>query len=177
MEGPGHFEAQADMAGRRADVAALARPEAWQPLVGPAAPPPPAVPPSPLWARAMQATLNGHLVPFWGRIGARRRIAITDRAPIWPLWGAAEAEFVDAGGGRHYRVVHDKRLALALALRALRLAWRWTRAYPALVAAHRAAYGPMTAPEAWAARFAVGAADPESGLPLSGRSAYHRDRG
>lgn len=153
MDGPAHFETHADMATRRAEIALLAAPEAWQPLAGPPGAIPDPRAPSPVRARLMQVTLNGHLVPFWGRIGAARQIPLAARALTWPLWGAAGARIVDAAGGRAYAVRHDKVLAAAVLARALRLSWVWGRRYPHLVAAYRAAYGPMTAPEAWAARF------------------------
>ena len=159
MRGPALFEDTADMSARRPALAALAAPEAWVPdqdadgPAGPGAEPALHRPPSRLWARAMQASLNGHLVPFWALIAGRRRIGLAERALIWPLWGASRATFVDTAGGRSYSVRHDKRRAWALIRRALGLTWRWRRDYPALVAAYRAAYGPMTAPEAWQARF------------------------
>ena len=157
LDGPEHFERHADMAARRATIAALAVPEDWAPLPShPAtalAPPPLHRPPARLWGRALQATLNGHLVPFWRLIGTERQIDLSQRALIWPLWGAAGARFVDTAGGRSYSVQHDKARAAALIGRALRLTWRWWRAYPRLQAAYRAAYGPMTTPAAWAARF------------------------
>jgi len=152
LEGPTHFEDHADMAARRATLAALAAPEAWRDTPG-LPPPAPARPPGRVWSRLMLATLNGHLLPFWRHLGARRAIALTQRALIWPLWGAAEATFVDAVGGRSYSVRHDKRQALAISRQLMALTWRWWRAYPRLVTASRAAYGPMTAPAAWQARF------------------------
>jgi galactofuranosylgalactofuranosylrhamnosyl-N-acetylglucosaminyl-diphospho-decaprenol beta-1,5/1,6-galactofuranosyltransferase len=153
MQGPGHFETHADMGTRRAEIAALAAPEDWGPLTAPGTAPPDPRAPSRVWARLMQATLNGHLVPFWGRIGARRQIPIAARALTWPLWGAAGARFVDVAGARAYAVTHDKARAAAILGHALRLTWAWARGYRRLAAAYRAAYGPMTAPAAWAARF------------------------
>jgi galactofuranosylgalactofuranosylrhamnosyl-N-acetylglucosaminyl-diphospho-decaprenol beta-1,5/1,6-galactofuranosyltransferase len=153
MEGPGHFETHADMGLRRAEIAALAAPEDWGPLTAPGTVPPYPRAPSRVWARLMQATLNGHLVPFWGLIGARRQIPIAARALTWPLWGAAEARFVDVAGGRAYAVTHDKARAAAILGHALRLTWAWVRGYRRLAATYRTAYGPMTAPAAWAARF------------------------
>jgi GT2 family glycosyltransferase len=161
LAGPAMFEATADMAARRGELARIGAAEAWEPLRDPAEPPLRRPPPR-IWARLMQVLLNGHLMPFWGLIGARRRIGIAQRALIWPLWGAAAAEFVDAPGGRSYAVRHDKRQAAAIFVRAWRLTRAWRQGYETLRDLHRAAYGPMTTPEAWARRFGAPDAPPDA---------------
>lgn len=155
MEGPAHFERNADMAARRAGIARIATAESWVPLDRTEPEPPPARPPSRALALAMKFTLNGHLLPFFAAFGARRTIALSDRAVIWPFWGAARLRVVDVAGGRAYEVRHDKRRGLGLLVTAAGLAWRWRRAYAGLRSEYRSSYGPMTAPSAWARRFGL----------------------
>lgn len=178
MVGPQHFAANIDMAAKRAEIAALpwAADEVWKPLAtlppAPGLTPPRETPPHLLSARLLQATLNGHLLPFWRLYAAERRIDIDDRALIWPLWGAARARFVDTGAdtgadsgaepgaepdvGRGYEVRHSKRRAFAVLVRALGLAWRWRSAYTDLRAAYRSSYPEMTARAFWQAAFGPG---------------------
>ena len=154
MRGPGFFAENADMTAKRPQVAALIRTEAWAPLDdGSPLPPSRSTPPGWLLTQAMKYTFNGHLVPFWGVIGQRRRIAIADRGLIWTLWGLSEAQFVDATAGRGYTVRHDKRRFFALGLRAAGLTWRWIRLYPALKRAHRDSYGQLASRAFWQERF------------------------
>lgn len=157
MAGPDFFAANADMVAKRAEVAALIRTEAWQPLTGQDGgaelPPGRTAPPGPLLTQAMKYTLNGHLIPFWGRLGLRRQIPIARRGLIWTLWGLSEARFVDQDAGRAYTLRHDKGRFFALAGRALWLTFRWIRLYPGLKRAYRDSYGQLASRDFWHARF------------------------
>ena len=154
MQGPDFFAANANMTIRRQAVHALIRSEAWQ-KVDPASLPPeqPTPEPSRRFSLWMKYTLNGHLIPFWTRFGARRTIPMAERGLIWPLWGVAEARFVDHAGARAYVVRHDKGRAARIIARALGLTARWFWSAPRLRQAYRDSYGPMTTRSFWQTRF------------------------
>jgi galactofuranosylgalactofuranosylrhamnosyl-N-acetylglucosaminyl-diphospho-decaprenol beta-1,5/1,6-galactofuranosyltransferase len=156
MAGPGFFADNADMAARRHALTALMRTEAWRPAM----PADLAVPeiamdraPGRLFSALMKYTLNGHLIPFWSRIGRRRRIPVSHRGLIWALWGLSGATFVNAGDSRVYRVAHDKRRAVALLWRAFGMYRRWSRDYGALRDAHRRGYAELATRAFWQGRF------------------------
>ena len=156
MAGPGFFEANADMAAKRAEIGAIGKPEAWQPAedlkVDPLARPP-------MWyAQAMRASLNGHLIPFFGLFGRKVRVDLARRAFLWPLWGARAATFVDADAGRSYSVAHSKRRFFGLLWQLFQCLWRWNRDYSRLKQAHQQGYARMASPGWWRALFAKGPA-------------------
>jgi galactofuranosylgalactofuranosylrhamnosyl-N-acetylglucosaminyl-diphospho-decaprenol beta-1,5/1,6-galactofuranosyltransferase len=156
MQGPDHFTENADLAARRGVVAGLMRLEKWAPSVEPA---PALAQPLPLWRTyLMKFTLNGHLLPFFAYFGRKTQISILDRGPIWPVWGAAELQVIDAGAQRSYTVYHDKQRFLLLTLRVGRLTLRWFRRYPGLVRAYRNSYGQIATRAFWQAQFASGPA-------------------
>lgn len=153
MRGPGFFEANADMSTRRPEISALARDEAWRtmPPIGSEAVR--VAQPSRLWGQFMKILLNGHLVPFWSRLGSDTEIAAAHRGLIWPLWGKRRARFYDASGSRGYEVAHDKARFARIMWRALKLARRWRQDYPKLRAAHREGYENMAARPFWDRQF------------------------
>jgi hypothetical protein len=163
MAGPEFFEANADMAAKRAEIGALSKPEAWEAAtdltVDQMAPPPG------WYAHAMRLSLNGHLIPLWGLFGRRVRVGISRRAFLWPLWGARAATFVDPVGGRRYSVTHSKRQFFSLAGQLLACLWRWNRDYSSLKQAHRAGYTKMTNPGWWRGVFANGPEPLEAPTP------------
>lgn len=155
MRGPDFFAANADMARRRPEIAALARTEAWRP-VEPADFATPGMPlrePSLARGRLMKWLLNGHLVPFWRAFGRRARIPVSHRGLIWPLWGLREALFLNGDETRAYRVTHSKRRGWGLIWRSFRLYLRWRRDYPALRDAHRQGYRDLADRAFWDGRF------------------------
>ncbi len=156
MEGPEFFARNADMAKRRPEIAALAQTEAWRP----ATPDDLAVPeirtekvPALLFGRALFATLNGHLLPFWRLWGQTRRIPVTHRGLLWPLWGLKEAVFVNADETRAYRLRHSKARAAALLWRAFRQYLRWRRGLSGPARGAPAGLCPEAARPFWDARF------------------------
>ena len=156
LGGPAHFVTHITMADRRARIAALTGAERWGPC--------PAVLP-PAWddpaigrgrARAMRATLNGHLLPGFARRGRAVTVPLADRGGLAATRGAARAVFLDDGDGgdvRAYEVTHDKARALRLVLRGLWLSLRWVLAWPRLRRAFRASRTALTRPAFWAAQF------------------------
>ncbi|EAR49450.1 putative glycosyltransferase [Oceanicola granulosus HTCC2516] len=142
LAGPDHFAATADLAGRRADLAALRRAEAFAPAAGPRRPDEIRLPPGHRSLRLLlKLTFNGHLVPFFSRFGNRITLDATQRGRIRKVWGASELTVRD--GARAYTVRHSKRAAFREGWRLtrllVRLAWRrdalrrdWQAGYPRL---------------------------------------------
>lgn len=151
MQGPDFFRDAPDLGTRRADIAALTRSERWVPDDRPVPPAP--VPPSRWFARLMKATLNGHLLPFWGRLGRDVTLSIGDRGAIWPVWGAARLTYVDGGRGLAYSVRHDKRRFGRLSMRMLRLVALWYLHQGRLARDYRRSYPEMTSPAFWQGLF------------------------
>ncbi|EYD70565.1 hypothetical protein [Limimaricola hongkongensis] len=151
MRGPGFFAENADMSVRRPQISALARDEAWREMapLGPGAP----ARPGRIRTQLMKFTLNGHLLPFFSRLGGETAVPARERGLIWPVWGRRAARFYDGTGRRGYEVRHDKARFARIMRRALGLAHRWRRAYPALRDAHRAGYAEMASRPFWEARF------------------------
>lgn len=151
MRGPGFFAENADMSVRRPQISAFARDEVWR-EVAPQGPGEPARPGT-IKTQIMKFTLNGHLIPFWSRLGGETAVPARERGLIWPVWGKTAARFYDGTGRRGYEVCHDKARFGKIMRRATRLALRWRREYPALREAHRAGYEKMAARPFWEARF------------------------
>lgn len=154
MRGPDFFAANADMADKRAEIGKIAAPEAW--VDDPdRAQPAPCTHPGHRLSRWMVRTLNGHLIPFFKPFAREIEVNVTERALLWPLWGAGRVTFVDTGPEvtRSYTVAHDKRQFIKLAWRAAGLYLRWIRAYPALKKAHREGYATLATKDWWQERF------------------------
>lgn len=160
MRGPDFFEANADMGQRRADIRALTRAEAWAPA-DPADLPPadPAAPPPRLLQLAMLATLNGHLIPFFGLFGRHVTLRAGERGLLYRIWGAARITCRTADGTKAYTVRHSKAAALREGWRLARNGLRFLRAYPRLKADWQAAYPRLTGAEFWTARLGLRAAE------------------
>ena len=148
IAGPDFFEANADMSMRRAQIAALIDEEAWRD--GPA----PGqgrtrLPPDRLWVRVlMKLTLNGHLLPFFRRIGDHRVLPAAKRGVRRPLWGAARITYL-ADDGRHYTVTHSKRRAWRVSRAYWSAAWRLWRNHDRIRDDWRQGYARLTRPESW----------------------------
>lgn len=156
MQGPAFFEANADMAAKRAEIAAIPAEETWGQADGPG---PQAIQAPSLWkARLWLITLNGHLVPGFGALAARRRISRLQRAFLWPIWGAAEVTVIDAEAGQRYTVRHSKRRFFALLWQLIQCLWHWNRHYNRLCAEHREGYQRLAHRDWWRGQFAKGPA-------------------
>jgi len=150
LRGPGFFAENADAAGRRAQIRALTRREAWAPLEG--APPAGRVrtgPPSWPVRTLMKLTLNGHLLPFFGHFGSRITLGSADRGNFRATWGAAEITYLDAQGRKTYTVRHSKARFLREGLRMSRNILRLALGYRRLRADWRAGYGRLTTEAFW----------------------------
>lgn len=159
MKGPAFFAENADMAEVRPRVTALVRTEAWEDAPADMATDLP-VPTGKALGKASKVkavtvkkwTLNGHLVPFWSRLGGKVTVPMPQRGLIWPLWGKAQARFVDPARHKTYEVRHSKARFARIMIRAAVLLLRWIRVYPALSEAYREAYPRMAARAFWEER-------------------------
>lgn len=150
MRGPEFFDQNADMATRRADLDALTQDEVWEAL-NPRIPLPP-IHNTPLsWARrmAMKLTLNGLLLPFYGRFGRKITLEAKNRGHIGFVWGAAEITFLNVGQDKAYTVRHSKRAALRQIRRFIRNACAFLKGYDSLVVAYRREYEWFTSEDYW----------------------------
>ncbi len=154
MKGPEFFDANADMAQRRADLKALTVTEAWGP-VPPHLPAPREKPRNPVVRTLMKPTLNGHLLPFFARWGGRIVLRAEDRGKVGWSWGAAEITYLSADGRQCYTVRHSKRAFLREVARFTGLAWAFLRAYPGLLERYRKGYEEMTGEGYWRAKLGM----------------------
>ena len=146
-QGPEVFAANADAAGRRAEIAALTRDERW----GPKAPAPVGRrrlrPSDPVVRLLMKLTLNGHLLPGFARFGDRILLPARMRGTRRALWGASEVTYVS--GARFYTVRHSKRRAARSGARILGHALALLRDHDALCRRWQAGYREKTTPAFW----------------------------
>lgn len=154
MKGPEFFETNADMMTKRPEVAALGMIEAWED--GKVAPPTHSHPPSRWRTRMMIATLNGHLLPFFGLVGGSARLGLRRRSFLWPYWGKARVTIVDISAKRSYVVRHSKRQFFALLWQLIKCLWRWNSVYAELKQDHKAGYKRLATPAWWRSVFAKG---------------------
>ncbi len=152
MEGPGFFDENIDMSARRSDIKELAGDEAWQPVesqpqehrlrnIGRL--------PRYLRTRLGLLTLNGHLIPFWSRLGSRVTLEIKHRGLVYYALGAAQVTFINTGRDKAYCLRHDKRRFFRIARDVLRLTWRFCREFDQIKAAHRQGYRDMASKAYW----------------------------
>ncbi|KID12309.1 hypothetical protein P279_29180 [Rhodobacteraceae bacterium PD-2] len=148
LRGPMHFARTADMVEMRTEISGLRQIEVWRDLPNDAPLPQLTAPesPKPLLHQLMKCTLNGHLLPFFSRWGARVTLAARHRGSLGKIWGASRITYVDRARRQTYTVHHDKRAMLREGWRMTtsiaRLIWRydrlrsdWTEGYTALTGA------------------------------------------
>ena len=159
--GPDYFAHHADLAARRAEIGAGTDMERWRP-VAKASAAPDRVWLSPHWSVSrmlMKCTLNGHLLPGFGRVGNRITLPASRRGALRPVWGAAQITYYSVDGTRSYTVTHSKRRAW----RAVRSIWRHSRAiwrdYRALRHIWREGYRDKTQAAFWMHKLNLDPAD------------------
>lgn len=156
MQGPEFFDAHADMAARRGALKALAGDEVWQDLEREADLPPLRRTPPPAWVRhLMKLSLNGLLLPFYGRIGRRITLEADNRGSLGHAWGAAEISYLNAARDKYYTVRHNKAAAWREIRRFVKNARAFLKAYDGLAARYRGAYGRLTSDGYWRAKLAM----------------------
>jgi len=153
MVGPRFFTDNADMAARRAAIAALTRQERFSPLPQPRRAPRHwfaahrwrYIPLRPLW----RLSLNGHLLPFYGLWANQVEIPARARSSYRDVWGSACITYLDASGTRGYKVGLSRRRFLWLMARCGATWLRFVLGYGALRSAYGQAYGQMTSRRYW----------------------------
>ncbi|MEP4037173.1 glycosyl transferase [Pseudophaeobacter sp.] len=160
MQGPAFFGHNIDMQDRQARIHALTDNERWQKL-------PPAPPPERrLFSRLPRrlrhllglASLNGHLLPFWSRIGDRIVLKIGERGLVFPAFGGARLTYLNSSGTRGYTLRHSKRRFCTLAWQMATSLLRWQRQHGQLKQAYRRGYDEMTTRAYWERKLKPGAA-------------------
>lgn len=151
MRGPDFFDANIDMAARRADIKALMKDEAWRP-----------VQPGDLAERRRltrltrrlrhligYSTLNGHLWPFSARFWDKIVVSMGDRGIVYPAFGAGEITYLSADGARAYRVAQSKRRFFATGWKMAKILRRFLRDYATIREQYRQGYGRLTTRGYW----------------------------
>lgn len=170
MAGPAFFEANADMAARRKDIAALRKNEAWQ-EAGPPPRPDRVIfnPKNPVARLLMKLTLNGHLLPFFSAYGNRITLTPQDRGQIRKTWGAAEITYHDAKEGKAFTVRHSKTAAVREGTRLVRNCLRFVKDYRRIQDDWRSGYQRLATDAFWARRLGLDAGGEAAGgasLPI-----------
>lgn len=157
MKGPAFFDANADMAQRRADLKALTTSETWQPVSS--------TPherlgryPRPLRALWL-ATLNGHLAPIGGRFGSRLTLSAPFREDYRKTYGAKQITYLNADGTAAYVVHRDRRRFWTESRRLWKNTLRLRRRYPQLIKEWQEGYSDMTSTAYWADKLRLNSGD------------------
>ncbi len=156
MFGPGFFDANIDMADRRAANKALMKDEVWED-----------VDPTDLTERRRlthrrrprlerlgKYTLNGHLVPFSARRWDRIVLGMGDRGLVFPAYGAAQITYLNTTRTKAYTVRQSKRRFFALAWEMTKVTREFLRDFEEIKATYRGGYEELTKPEFWQRKLA-----------------------
>lgn len=154
IQGPEFFDRNLDMQARQADIRALTQVEHWQPVH------PQDLQERRLFSRLPRAlrhyfglaSLNGHLLPFWSRIGDRMVLGIEERGLVFPAFGGARLSYITDDATHGYRVHHCKRRFFTLAWQMFTSLLRWQRQHRRLKQAYRRGYAEMTTRAYWQRR-------------------------
>jgi GT2 family glycosyltransferase len=160
MAGPDFFAGNADMAQRRADIAALRDDEAWKDGTAPPRAPRRRINPDRwLWRQAMILSANGHLLPFFRHWGDRVVLDAGQRGQLHQIWGAAEITYVDETNGKHFTMRHSKLRAARQVWRFAKSAWRFWRDYDALKRIWQEGYPQLASEYFWRDRLGMPSPD------------------
>ncbi len=151
LKGPDYFATQPDAAAARAAIKALVKSEVWQPIAqfdleereGSL---------SRNWRLRRKVypwSLNGHILPFFGRWGAKRIIPAAQRGFSDAVWGAAQLAFVNVAGDKAYVTRCNAPRAAWLLVRVFWLTLRTLVQHGRLRARYRSRYRQITTPEFW----------------------------
>ena len=151
LKGPDYFATQPDAAAARAAIKALVKSEVWQPIaqfdleeregfLG-----------THKAARRLfyPWSLNGHILPFFGRWGAKRIIPADQRGFSDAVWGAAQLTFVNVAGDKAYVTRCNAPRAAWLLVRVFWLTLRTLVQHGRLRARYRSRHRQITTPEFW----------------------------
>ena len=149
LTGPDFIEAEPDLATRRADLAQARRVEVWTPRSAAPVPRTRFNPHSRLQRMVLALTLNGLLLPGFGRWGDRVVLSQKQRGVVRYVWGAAEITYVSTDGGSVMQIAQNKPEALRQSLRMVWNLMRLVTRFPRLRRVWRQGYARMTRPEWW----------------------------
>ena len=151
LKGPDYFAAHPDAGPARSTIKALVKTEVWQPIgefdlqeregfLGA--------------NKAVRRlfypfSLNGHILPFFGRWGAKRIIPAAQRGLSDSVWGAAQLTFLNVAGDKAYVTRCNTRKAIWSLARALGLALRTLVQHGRLRSLYRKRFAQITTPEYW----------------------------
>ena len=153
MQGPGFFDANADMAARRADIKALCKAEVWGPAPREIQTNKWRLNPHNRWVRGvMKVTLNGHLLPFFSLWGNRITLEAQDRGHLGWVWGAARITYLSANKRQCYTVHHSKMRLIRETARFVKNALRFLLGYKALHKGWQVGYETLTGEPYWRAK-------------------------
>ncbi len=125
LTGPDYFAANPDLAARRAELSALRLREIWTPVTKALPALQQSVDPEAGWQRLlMKLSMNGFLLPFFGRWGNRIHLPRNDRRLVRNCWGAAQITFLSPDGMQAMTVRHDKAIILR---EGFRMTWNLLR--------------------------------------------------
>ncbi|MGO3090150.1 MAG: hypothetical protein ACTII7_10760 [Galactobacter sp.] len=155
LAGPEFFDANADMAARRADLKALTVTEAWKPVHGR----PPAERKSRLGAGPLRKLIwltgNGH-VPAFGALGSTLVLKAPDREDWRGTCGAKKVTFLNADQSKYYVVERDQERFWVESKRLLRNTLRLRKVYRQLGRQWRKGYTSMTSDGYWQKKLHLG---------------------
>lgn len=155
-KGPQFFDQNADMAQRRGDLKELTKDEAWQPIARDQALPPRREMHPPAWYRhLMKLTLNGLLIPGFGRLGKKITLHASERGHIGYMWGASEITYLNTDQDKFYTVRHSKSSAWRELRRFVGNARVFSKKYPELSVQYRLAYNEYTSEPYWRAKLGL----------------------
>lgn len=173
MRGPEFFDANIDMAGRRADIKALMKDEVWRPVEpGDLAERRRLTRLSRRWRHLIgYSTLNGHLLPFSARRWDKVVVGMGERGIVYPAFGAAEISYLSADGERAYRVKQSKRRFFATGWEMTRTLTRFLRDFARIRAQYRDGYPRLTARGYWQGKLALDQAAAPASQPAAAAEA------
>lgn len=155
MQGPEFFDANIDMAARRATIKGMMQTEVWRDIDQ--------LPRErrrlTRWSRKWRTrlgifTLNGHLMPFSARRWDRIVLAMADRGIVYPAFGAAEITYLNTARDKAYTVRQSKRAFLSMGWQMTKTLVRFLREFETIKAAYRSGYDAQTTRAYWERKLA-----------------------
>lgn len=148
--GPEFFDKNADLAQRRADIKALTVEEAWKPLTTDKELPQHRERHTPFWHRTLlKLTLNGHLVPGFGKLGSKILLLAPQRGQMGLFWGASEITNLNTDQTKYYTVRHSKAKGWNGIVRFLKASKNFLNNYDDLLVRYRNSYEDYTRETYW----------------------------
>ncbi len=151
LKGPDYFATHPDAGPARAAIKTFIKNEVWQPLANFDLKEREGFLGTNKAARRLfyPISLNGHILPFFGRWGAKRIILAAQRGFSDAVWGAAQLTFLNVAGDKAYMTRCNIVQAAWLLARTLGLTLRTLVQHGRLRALYRSRYPQITTPEYW----------------------------